>query len=356
MHANLIHQRLHNQRLIGSPFNSPDDVVRWFGAVQAQDYLGALWGVGMRVRDATEAVVEQAIAERKIIRTWPMRSTLHFVPPEDVRWMLKLLTPRVVARSETRYRQLELDDAVFTRSRKLLEKALQGGMQLSRDAMYKVLHAEGISTSESRGLHILGRLAQDGVICFGPREGKQQTFVLLEEWVPAPKEMDRESGLAAFAKRYFTAHGPATLRDFVWWSGLTVTDARAGLELVKASLAEERINGQSYWLPSSTTSPKHTRSTANLLPSYDEYTVGYKDRSALIDEGHVKLLDPVRSIFNPTIAINGRIVGTWKRVFEKKSVVISPVLFTGLKAAEQRALRLAAERYGQFIGLPVVMK
>src|SRR5262249_26765744 len=188
MHANFIHQRLHNQHLAGSSFSSPDEAVRWFGAVQAQDYPGSLWAIGMRVQNATESAVEQSIAERKIIRTWPMRSTLHFVPPEDVRWMLKLLTPRVIVRSQARYRQLELDDGVFTQCRKLFEKALQGGKQLSRDAMYKVLLAEGISTSESRGLHILGRLAQDGVICFGSRQGKQQTFVLLHEWVPEAKE------------------------------------------------------------------------------------------------------------------------------------------------------------------------
>src|SRR5262249_32978050 len=150
MHANLIHQRLHNQHLAGSSFSSPDEAVRWFGAVQAQDYPGSLWAIGMRVRNGTEAAVEQAIADRKIVRTWPMRSTLHFAPPEDVRWMLKLLTPRVIAGSQPRYRQLDLDDAIFRRSRKLFETALQGGKRLSRDAMYKVLLVKGISTSQSR--------------------------------------------------------------------------------------------------------------------------------------------------------------------------------------------------------------
>ena len=351
----LIVQRLHNQRLAGPAFNSPDEVLRWFGAVQAQDYLGALWGVGMRVRDASEQGVEQAIAERKIIRTWPMRSTLHFVPPKDVRWMLKLLTPRIVARSRTRYRQLELDDAVFTRSRKILEKSLSNEKQLSRGAIYKLLEAAGIPISTNRGWHILSRLAQDAVICFGPRQGKQLTFVLLEEWVPPAKELDREAALAKLASRYFTAHGPATLYDFVWWSGLKVSDARAGLELVKSSLEEQRINGQSYWFRPNEVSAQPS-ATAHLLAAYDEYMIGYKDRSALIDPAHLHLLDPVRSIFSARVLVNGKIAGMWRRTFAKKSVIISPILFARLKPAEQHALSMAVDQYRRFLNLPAILQ
>ena len=351
---NLILERLYNQHLGGTPFATPDEVVRWFGAVQAQDFPGSLWAIGMRVKNATEATVEQAIAERKIIRTWPMRSTLHFVSPEDVRWMLKLLTPRVIARSQARCRQLELDAMVFARSRKLFEKALRDGKQLARNTLYAVLNAAGVSTSDSRGLHILARLAQDGVICFGPRAGKQQTFVLLDEWVPPAMQIEQEVALAKLAERYFNSHGPATLYDFVWWSGLKVSDARAGVELAKAALAEDRINGQSYWMAPNASRAKKS-ATAHLLPSYDEYTVGYKDRSALIDSAHVKLLDPVRSIFSPTLLINGKIVGMWKRTFQKESVFISPVLFTRLRPGERHSLTKTVNRYAEFLGLPAVM-
>lgn len=356
MHADLIAQRLHSQHLDGQSFKTPAEVVRWFGAVQAQDYLGSLWGIGMRTQDATEAAVEQAIAERKMIRTWPMRSTLHFVAPEDVRWMLKLLTPRVIARSLARCRQLELDDVVFTRSRKLFEKALRDGKQLSRGAMYQVLHEAGISTQQARGLHILGRLAQDGLICFGPRLGKQPTFVLLDQWVHSAKGLDREAALAELARRYFTSHGPATVHDFAWWSGLTVTDAKSGIALAKPKLTEERIYGQVYWLASSGPIKRHSRSAAHLLPAFDEYTVAYKDRSMLVDSAPGKLPDPARSILGPAILINGKVVGTWKRTFEQKSVVLSPVLFARLDPREQRALNNTAREYGRFLGLPAVMK
>ncbi len=269
--------------------------------------------------------------------------------------MLRLLTPRMIARSRTRYRQLELDDAIFTHSRKLFEKSLRDGRELTRGAIYKVLEGAGISTAQSRGLHILGRLAQDGLICFGPRQGKQLTFVLLDEWVPAAKEMDREAALAELAGRYFTSHGPGTLYDFVWWSGLTAADARSAIDAAKSYLVQECINGSIHWLGPNGLEVKRSV-VAHLLPPYDEYTVGYKDRSALIDASHLKLLDPVRSIFAPVILINGKIVGTWKRTFEKRAVVISPFLFDRLNAGEQNALGHTAEEYGRFVGLSVLMK
>jgi hypothetical protein len=199
------------------------------GAVQAQDYLGALWAIGLRLR-AAETAIEQAIATRSIVRTWSMRGTLHFVAAEDVRWMLGLLAPRSLASSLGRLRALELDQAVFNRSRDLFIAALSGGKQLRREAMLELLASANISPGGQRGIHILGRLAQEGLICFGAREGKQHTFALLEEWVPqamlrlGPKS--RDEALAELARRYFTGHGPATLPDFVWWSGLTTSEAR----------------------------------------------------------------------------------------------------------------------------------
>lgn len=186
------------------------------------------------MRNAVEADIEQALADRTIIRTWPMRGTLHFVAATDVRWMLELLTPRIVANNAQRLlRQFGLDEAVFARSKDLFVRALQGGKRLARNAMYEVLEAGGVSTAGQRGLHILGRLAQAGVICFGAREGKQQTFALLDEWAPTARRMARDEALAEIARRYFTSHGPATLQDFAWWSGLTVANAQAALELAR---------------------------------------------------------------------------------------------------------------------------
>jgi hypothetical protein len=354
--VNIARRRLYNQHIASTRFEKPSDVVGWLGAVQAQDYLGALWAIGLRMQNATEAKVEQALANRTIIRTWPMRGTLHFVAAADVRWMLELLTPRVLAGNSRRLQQhFDLDEAVFARSREVFVRALQGGTQLSRTAMYQALEAAHISAAGQRGLHILWRLAQEGLVCFGAREGKQQTFVLLDEWAPNAKSMERDEALAELARRYFTSHGPATVQDFTWWSGLAATDALAGLEMVKPHLVQEVIDGQTYWLASSTPTAKDASPTAYLLPAYDEYTVAYKDRSAVLDPSYSRRADFGNSIFNPTIVIDGLVVGTWKRTLKKGSVVITPSPFTLLKKAEKHAFAIAARQYGAFLELPAVL-
>jgi hypothetical protein len=352
----IAHQRLSNQRLAGTVFEKPGDVVGWLGAVQAQDYLGSLWAVGLRMRKAVEADIEQALAEKTILRTWPMRGTLHFVAAADARWMLELLTPRIVAGSARRLQQqFGLDETVFARSKDLLVSALEGGKQLQREALYQVLEAGGIAASGQRGLHILSRLAQDGLLCFGAREGKQQTFVLLSEWVPAARSRARDEALAELARRYFTSHGPATIQDFAWWSGLQSADARAGLEMAKPHLEQAVFNGRGYWLPSFAPVAKPVPPTAYLLPAYDEYTVAYQDRRAVLDPVYAKLPQAGNGIFNPTIVIDGQVVGTWRRSFKKDGLVITPSPFAKLNEAETRALTAAANRYGKFIGASVIL-
>ncbi len=344
-----------NQHIAAARFATPGDVVAWLGAVQAQDYLGALWAVGLRMQGATEATIEQALADRSIVRTWPLRGTLHFVTAADARWMLDLLAPRVIALSAGRLRQLGLDDAVFARSSEVLSKALHGGNQLSRSALYELLEAAQISTAGQRGIHILWRHAHQGLICFGARDGKQQTFALLDEWIPQAKTMARAEGLAELARRYFRSHGPATLQDFVWWSGLTASDARAGLDMAKPYLAQDVVGGQVYWFPSSTLSAHASLPTAYLLPAFDEYLVGYKDRSAVLNTLFVKQTNAGGGILNPTIVIDGQVVGTWKRAVTKGSVSITLYPFAALGKAEEQAVALAAQRFGAFLGLPVVL-
>ena len=351
----IAHRRLHNQHIAEATFDKPADVVRWMGAVQAQDYLGALWAIALRTRDATAATIEQAIAERTIIRTWPMRGTLHFVAAPDIRWMLELLTPRIVARSARRLQQLDLDDATLARSKDVIVQALQGGRQLSRPALYQLLEVAHISPAGQRGIHILARLAQDGFICFGARAGKQQTFALLDEWAPAAGTMDRVDALAELARRYFTSHGPATLQDFVWWSGLATADARAGLEGAKPHLTHEKIDGRPYWLPPAPPPAKAASPTSYLLPAYDEYTVAYRDRSAVLSPEYAARTDSGNGIFSPTMVVDGQVVGTWIRASKKDALVITLRPFRTLTGAEQDAFTTAARRYGKFLEMPVVV-
>lgn len=348
-------QRLHNQAITPAEVATPGAVVKQLGAVQAQDYLGSLWALGLRMQKAVEADIEQAIANREIIRTWPMRGTLHFVAPDDVRWMLALLTPRIIARAARRHKQLELDATTFARSETLFAKALQGGKQLTRPELMDVLEQDGISTNTQRGYHILWRAGQSGLICFGPRRGKQDTFVWLDDWLPKGKSLSREESLFELAHRYFSGHGPATIHDFMWWSGLPAADARAGLAMVEAQLAHEERDGQTYWFSPEWPAPKVDSPTAYFLPSFDEYLLGYKDRSAVLDPAHAtKVVPGANGMFKPIIVIDGRVVGTWKRTLKKEKVVMALHPFNALSEAEGEAVAVAAERYGAFVNLPVI--
>ena len=346
-------QRLSSQRITGPSFEKPAEVVRGLCAVQAQDYLGSLWAIGLRTRAATEAEVERAIVARTIIRTWPMRRTLHFVAAADVRWMLRLLAPRVVeGLARVLHKHFGLDEATFARSRKALARALEGGKQLARNSMYEVLEAARISTADGRGLHILTRLAQDGLLCFGAREGKQQTFALLDEWSPpAGRMLERDEALAELALRYFTSHGPATLQDFAWWSGLKAADARAALEMVKSQFVREEVDGRVYWLAASTQAVRARTPRVHLLPAYDEYTVAYKDRSAILDPARAREMNRGYGILSPVIVADGQVIGNWKRTFEKEAVRVTPIPFKKFNAAETRAFREAEGRYRKFQGL-----
>jgi Winged helix DNA-binding domain len=351
--SDIIRYRLYNQQISGTKFRRPEEIVEGLGAVQAQDYSGGLWGVGLRLPVSTLVDIEKALIDRKIIRTWPLRGTLHFVPAQDARWMLELLTQRVIRRSAGRYKELSLNDEIFERSEELISQALVGGRQLTREAMYDVLAKGGINPEGQRSYHILGYLAQRGVICLGAREGKHQTFVLFDEWVAESRRLERDEALAEIARRYFTSHGPATLQDFVWWTGLAAADAKAGLEMVKQELTQEVIDGKHYWLkPSSNPAREDGSPIACLLPNYDEYMIGYKDRSAMFQ------VLPEKSDFqaygrialNHTIIIDGVIVGSWRRERKNDRVVIRAKLFRPLDNDEKDALSMAVDRYGAFFG------
>jgi len=349
--------RLRNQHLAQQTFENPADVVRWFGAVQAQDFAAAHWALGLRTKGAVLSDVQQAIVRREVVRTWPMRGTLHFVASDDVRWMLELLTSRVIRSASARHRQLELDDRVFARAEKVIGRALVGGRQLTRPALYEALGAAGIVTRESRGLHIIGYLAMRRVLCFGAHAGKQPTLVLFDEWVPNAKSMPRDVALAELALRYFTSHGPATVQDFSWWAGLNLRDARSGIESARPQLVNEDLNGISYWLSESRGSPRRSKATsAHLLPAFDEYTVAYRDRSAVLDPAFAKRVNAGGGIFKPIVVIDGQVVASWKNSVTKSGLVLSVKPFSRIDQMPWSAIDAAAQRYARFLGAEYHLK
>jgi len=341
--------RLANQQITLHASKTPVELVTALGAVQAQDYRSALWAIGLRLPAITEADIEQAIAGRTIVRTWPMRGTLHFVPAADVRWMLALLTPRVIAGAAYRRRQLELDDATIAHSRDLFVNALQGGKQLTRKAMLALLEQAGIATTGQRGIHILAQLAQEGLLCFATPQKRQPTFALLDEWVPAAGSVGHDEALAELARRYFAGHGPATVQDFMWWAGLTAADAKAAVQMARDQLAQETVDGTPYWMSRTLPTVPDVSPAVHLLPGFDEYILGYKDRSAALDAQAIQRIIS-GGMFLPTILADGRVVGTWKHVLKKNSVSVVEDLFAPLTEAESRAFQAAADGYRRFSG------
>ena len=346
-------RRLVTHRLGGTPCATPEDVVRWMGALQAQAYGQALWAIGRRTHAATLADVERAITERRILLTWPLRGTLHVIPAQDARWMLRVSASRTLRAARGRMAQLELDDATIERCAALFRDALAGGKRLTRPAMMALLDNAGIAPMGQRGYHILWQTAQAGVICLGPLEGRQQTFVLLDEWIPAARDLPRADAVAELAGRYFTSHGPATVHDFAWWTGLTLTEARAGLDAVTSRLVMDKRGGTEYWLSASTGSSADDASHVHFLPGFDEYVLGYKDRGDVLAPDHASKIVPGNNgIFMPALVVDGQVVGTWTRTRTRTGLSLTLHPFARLTATDD-SIAAAAQRYGAFIGLPV---
>jgi hypothetical protein len=352
VNLDIARQRLHNQRITGPAGESPSEVVACMGAVQAQDYAGGKWAVGQRVRGASDVTIERALSEGTILRTHVLRPTWHFVAREDIRWLLALTAPRVHVKNGPMYGRLALDDTIFGRSNAALAEALQGGKQLTRQELALVLAQAGIATDGLRLAYLVMRAELDGVVCSGARHGKQFTYALLDERAPQARPLARDEALAELTRRYFTSHGPATLQDFVWWSGLLTADARAGLEMARAWLDQESIGERTYWLPRDRPVLKDSSAEAYLLPNYDEYIVGYTNRDSALD---VPADADPNAVFRPTVIHEGRLVGTWKRTFRKDVLVMTISPWTALSEAQRCAIQAAGERYGRFLGMSQVV-
>lgn len=356
INLNIPHQRLRNLGIVGSNFETPADVVHWLGAVQAQDYAGAKWALGMRMKHATDELIDNAFADGSILRTHLMRPTWHFVSPSDIRWLLELTAPRVQAASAYMYRKVELDDKTFKCSNAAIEKALQGGMSLTRDELRESLEKSRIKTEgDQRMTYLVMQAELDGVVCSGPRKGKQFTYMLLEERVPQMRKLSHDEALEELSARYFTSRGPATVQDFAKWSGLTIADAKLGLETVKSQFQSEVVDGETYWFKEPEKSATLSSPIVHLLSVFDEYISSYKDRSAMANDKDAEKMVSMGNDLTYIILLNGHATGTWKRTLKKKEVIITPNFFTPLKKAEKEAFIQTAEEYGKFLDLSVVI-
>jgi hypothetical protein len=342
--------RLFNQQITSSKFTQPAEIVSWFGGIQAQDYPMAKWAIGVRLPDSTEQIVERAISDGEILRTHIMRPTWHFVTAEDIRWMLKLSAPQLKSTMAATLRGLELDPQTCRQSNDLIAKSLEGGKYLTRAEIMQELTQSGIKTDGLRSSFLMFCAEIDAVVCNGIKRGKQQTYALLDERAPITRELTRDEAIAELTKRYFMSHAPATLKDFVWWSGLPVADARKGLEMNKSTLLYEEIEGQTFWFPDSLSIPKNEENSLHLLPAFDEFMVSYKDRSASLDLEFAKKTNTGNGIFKPIIVAKGKIAGIWGRSFKKDSLIIEKTLFRDLNEEEEENFNQKAVKFGFFEG------
>jgi hypothetical protein len=349
--------RLQSQRISRPEGATPADVVRWFGAVQSQDLPASLWAVGLRMGTAvTQVDVERAIADKSIIRSWPMRGTIHLMPAEDARWMVRLLAPRLDRKVAANYRRAGLSPEILAKAGDVMAKTLSG-TQCTRAEIYAALNAAGIQTggrdSEQRGMHLLVHWARHGLICVTPRRGKQQTYALMDEWMPGGAELSGDEALAEVSRRYFRSHGPATVKDFAWWSGMTLTEARRAAAEVRQEFERETVDGVEYWLsPGLSGRRSHKARRALLLPAFDEYTVAYADRGAVVDRDR---LEAAGHGIGPNLIIDGRLVALWKRTLNRDTVSIELDPLRPLTPDEQELVPAAVEPYARFLGLrPVI--
>jgi hypothetical protein len=352
-HRNVIRRRLASQFLTTRGPSTAADVVRALGAVQAQDYAGAKWALGLRTRVETVAEIDRQVDEGRILRTHVLRPTWHFVAPDDIRWMLALTAPRVKQAMAFHGRNLGIDARTIRRSHDAIANALAGGKHLTRLELAQSLTRGRVKDAKGQRLaHLVMEAELDGVIVSGARRGKQFTYALLDERVPPAPPRDRDESLHALSRIYFTTRGPATVRDFSWWSGLSMADAKRGLEMIRGDLDR---HGDDWWFDPSVTPRSAT--SALLLPNYDEYFIGYKDRSAIGQRiSHTTPVTGGSANITHVALIDGELVGGWKRFAEKNGVVVAMEFWSPLSAAEREKIGRVVKAFGRFLGMPLMVR
>lgn len=335
----IVRLRLSAQRLVGTRPGTAAEVVRHMTALQGQDLPGVMTSIALRTARRDRAEVVRGMNDGEIVRSWPMRSTLHAVPARDLGWMLALTAPGMLAGAATRRQRLGVDDEMVARARDLARDALSGGGSLGRAELLALWEKAGLLDVPQRGYHLLVNLSQRGVLCFGPHDGREQRVVLLEEWVPRPRTLERDEALGEWVLRYFRSHGPATVRDFAWWTKLPMREVRAGLAVARRELATTEVGGVEYLMDPATpdllAAARKEADGLHLLPGFDEFVLGYSDRGAAIPDAHADAIVPGNNgMFRGTVVAGASVVGTWKK--GRGGVDATP--FTEFTAAVRRAL------------------
>jgi hypothetical protein len=342
---------------VGARPSDVSGVVTWFGAMQGQDNASVMWSLGARLPEFTAADVRAALERREAVRTWPMRGTVHLVPSRDARWMVELTGARSLAGAAARRARLGIGADVADRAVDALAGALAGGGRLTRSRCLEVLAAAGIESRAQFGYHLLWYASVRGVTCIAPNIGTEQSFALLDEWAPDPHRPERDEALATLAVRFFRSHGPATRSDLVRWTGLTVTDAKRGIAAAGEELAAVRVEGHEMLVDPTVLDSASAGGGMLALPGFDEYMLGYKDRSMMVDPEHMPAIVPGgNGVFQPTIVRDGRVIGTWKRTAGRGRVVVTVRPLVTIDAADRERIEGALQPYARFLDQTLVVR
>ena len=356
MHINEISNlRLINQQVLYSNMKSIDDIAKKLCAVQAQDYNMAKWALGVRVPGSTNEMIEASINNGEIIRTHLLRPTWHIVSSDDIYWLLGLTAPHIKTTLKSRQKELEITGYVIRKSKKIFEKELLDGHHLTRQELASKLEESKIRTNDNRASHIFLMAELDGLICSGRIKGKKQTYALLEERVSNKKMFSREEALAELAGRYFITRGPATLQDFAWWSGLSMSDSRNAIEMIKADFISEKFNSSLFWFKDPLLLSKRKNDEIFLLPAFDEFIISYKDRRAALPKENNSKAVSNNGIFRPIIIHEGKVIGIWRPSRKKEKIIIEIQIFKLINNAIKKLIEKSSKKFGNFLGQDVVI-
>jgi len=347
--STLLLTRVVNQQLHESAFKTPHDLVSWMGAVQAQDFNMGKWAVGVRLLGITDKEVEEAANRGEIIRTHILRPTWHFVAREDIHWMLRLSAPRLKIALRFADKHFGITDDFIIKANSCLIDILDKEPDITRQEVGHRLKDKGIKVEDFRLNHIMFRAELEGIVCNGIVRGKKQTYDLLERKAPKKNDcFDKDEALQKLARKYFSSHGPATIQDFTWWSGLTAGEAKRAVEIIKPELTFQTLNEQVYIYDGSLELKYPEKDVIHLLPAFDELFVSYKDRKEILDFEHQKKVIVSNGVFKPTVFLNGRIIGIWNRVVKSKGIVSEISCFSKPTKKVQALIEKASKEFDAF--------
>ena len=345
---NIAQIRLYNHQLLSKKFSAPEDLVEWKGAVQAQDLNMAKWAMGMRLNDSIMQDIDQAINLGKITRTHILRPTWHFVSSKDLHAFLSFSAPRIKLIAASRHKQLEINDALLKKSHSIIIKTISVNGYATRENIVEAFKIENIALNNNRTAHILMLAELDGIICGGRIVNKKHSYVLINNHIPDPGKINKTVAMAKLAVQYFRSHGPATIEDFTWWSGLSIKEVKNTMETIKDKIERLEVNNHIYWM-----CPEHEFGGYDnpylIIPAYDEYLISYKDRSAVIDTGKLKSAVSSNGIFRPVILKNGIVKGIWKRMIEKHTISIEINMFEKYFKEDRRNIEEKIFEYSRFL-------